>query len=443
MTHSSNKQRLLMAALGIAILGQCIAVAWSMRPGMAGDSPSYLLLAHNLGLGHYGELTSNGWAPDPLRPPGYPLLLWLLNGTLHLPLAAIVGLQVAAYLASLLLVERLLPTGWIRIIFRCLVLAYPFGVAYASNIMTEAWVMLCFAIASSLLVSPSQDRWRFAAVGGSLGAAILLRSDMLLLPVMLAVLLVVLNRKQGLWPALAKPLIMLAAVAAVLTPYALWNKANFGRMSPVPFAAAVGNSLYTASWQEELALDDFNQFYGGKITPRLVQSGYLAQVIALNRSIGAPELTPPDNPVKYPSLETRIASNRVFGAAAIDRIKANPLHYARHVLRNVWLLWNSSNYGPNIPPLVRAALMACSYAVFLLGIAGLFSTVLNRAGGSKALVLASVLLYPFAVHLPAHLEARYTSSSRPLLLLFAALGAAWIIRQIFGAPIDPARQRPL
>lgn len=418
--------------LALAIVAQTLLVAYSLHPWMAGDSPSYLLLAQNLGMGHYGELTPSGWEPDSLRPPGYPVLLWLLHEVGRLSIPSIVGLQIGAYLASLFLLDRMISSNITRIVFRFLAAIYPFSAAYASNIMTESWVMLCFSGVAYLLIKHPCRHLSYAGAGVILGIAILFRTDILLLPVAIAIILVLTSRNNGdsIEASILRSLTLLAASAVVLTPYALWNLANFGKFSPVPFAAAVGNSLYTASWQEELELNDFNQFYSGEITPRLAKSGYLHQVIKLNRSIGAPPLTPPDNPVKYPNLGTRIASNKVFGAAAIDRIAADPKSYAKHVIQNTWLLWNTSNYGKEIPILVKVALLTSSYFVFLFGIFGAIISVFNRENRFRSIVFSVLLFYPFLVHIPGHLEARYTASARPLLIMFAAIGVAWIISKL-------------
>jgi hypothetical protein len=44
---------------------------------------------------------------------------------------------------------------------------------------------------------------------------------------------------------------------------------------------------------------------------------------------------------------------------------------------------------------------------------------------------AFVMLYPWVVHLPMHLEARYTAAARPLLIMFAAMTLSWFIRRAF------------
>ena len=423
-----NKWVLLSRVLIVAIVVQAVIVAWGLKPWLAGDSPSYLLLAKNLDAGFYGEHLANGWAPDSLRPPGYPILLWFLLYALNLPLVCVVVSQVGAYLASLFLVDRMLETDGLKLAFRLFAAAYPFAAAYSANIMTESWAMLALSSSAYLLTRPSLRSSSILAAGGILGLASLFRTDLLLLPIGIAFFLGISFIRSGssFTNAIGRASLILVAAAAMLAPYAIWNLQNFGRLSPAPYAAAVGNSLYTASWQETLELQDFNSFYGGEITPHLARSGYLEEITRLNRSIGAPALTPPDNPIKYPNLETRIASNKVFGLAALRRIEQQPASYAWHVTKNLWLLWNTSNFPSKVPAFVVILLLAISYTVYITGMIGGIVTLVQSRVFERSAIAVVLLLYPFAVHIPAHLEARYTAAARPLLLMFAAVGTCWI-----------------
>jgi hypothetical protein len=228
--------------------------------------------------------------------------------------------------------------------------------------------------------------------------------------------------------------------AAVLLPYSIWNFEHFGRLSPLPAATAFGNSLYTAYWQEILPNNDMEAFYGGTVTARARDSGWAAEVTRVNRSIGAPPDAGSENPIHDPTIRTRIASSPAFGRAAIKRIEANPSIYVKHVIKNIWLLWNTSRF-PGVPGAAAFLLFIISYFVWLAGMGGAALTLLKARDWPLRPTAAFVMLYPWAVHLPMHLEARYTAAARPLLLMVAGLTLSWLGRRLWTWRLE-ARSRP-
>jgi hypothetical protein len=406
---------------------------------MAGDSPSYLLLAGNLARGFYGEILQGQVQPDVLRPPAYPLLLWFLLHVLKLSGTAVIAMQLGAYLFTVFIVERFLRRSGIPgNLFLAVAAIYPFCVVYSSGYMTEPWVMLCYTAAALLLARRDLGPGAAAICGALIGLAGMFRSDMLPVSLMAAAILAY-RAWQGQRRTLAgfAPAIsLLVAAGLVMTPYALWNYTRFGKLSPAPMAAAAGNSLYSAYWQEHLSNDTLNAFYSGQITPPLVRSGYLTEIQHLNATFGAPPLTSPANPVNYPTNDTRVRTNIVFGKVAIDHFRAEPSTYVRHVAKNVWFLWNMSEY-PGIPLAPRLGLQLVSGLICLLGLlgAGLQSArgLTPNLPGSFSLFL----FYPFLMHVPLHLEARYTAAARPLLMMFAAVMIWGVVQRWLGALSRP------
>ena len=425
-------------ALWLLIVAQCAAVAFKLYPWLAGDSPSYLKLAANLQQGFYGEILQGRIEPDALRPPGYPLILWFLMHVLKLSGGAVIVVQLGSYLLSLFLIERFLarlslPSN----LFLLIAAAYPFGAIYSSGFMTEPWVMLCYT-AFALILGRQETSYGAAVLGGLLGGLLgLLRSDLLLIPLVGAAVLAwraIRMPRDGRVNVLVSAGLILAVAGLTLAPYAMWNRANFNKLFPAPMAAAAGNSLYSAYWQEHLSNETLTAFYSGRITPPLVKSGYVDEIRRLNTSFGAPELTSPANPVNYPDNRTRIRTNLVFGKAAVDHVRQEPTLYARHIVKNLWFLWNTSEY-PGIPVVAKFVLLLAAAAVCIFGISGGVLTLVGRLPVRLPRSLAILLFYPFAVHVPLHLEARYTAAARPLLMMFAAVMAMSLLKRVQSWPM--------
>ena len=427
-------------ALWILLIAETIAALMATRPWLMGDSGVYIELAKSLSEGRYGSFTAHGFEPDTLRPPGYPAILALLLFVLKLPPVVVVALQGGAYLLCLLLVERLL-TGWKLSPLPLLLLAtvYPFGLAYAVSIATEAWAMLGVTTIAFLLARSSTIR-QFALIGLIAGLTALVRSDLILLPIALAAVVGIRQRNSG--KAIARAAAILACAGLTLTPYAVWNLANFGRFSPVPLAGAAGPSLHIATWQRKVRLEDIVALINGGTTERAERSGLAAEVRAINRWVGVPPGTGAWNPAVYPDNATRIRMARLFGETARRRIKADPAGYAAHVGRNFWDLWNTGRYPPALPPVAVAGLTMVAAAVYLLGMAGAAVVVVQRKRWPMAASLVAIVLYPLAIHAWLHTEARYTAAVRPLLLMFASIMISWLWArlQANSAHARPARR---
>lgn len=442
MLKAIAHHRLFGLALWVAIVVQALLVAWSMRPWEGGDTPAYLDLANGLAHGFYGTTLSDGPMPDVLRPPGYPLLLWFLLHVWGLPAAGVVLLQVGIYLLTIFLIDRWLARKGVNLIaFRVLAASYPFAAAYSAQILTEAWAMLTFTLVVLLVADERFDVRRLTAAGVIAGIAALIRTDLLLIPIFIGGLIVwrAMKDKHGLKWAVPRTAAVFLASATILLPYSLWNLSNFGILTPAPLATAFGHSLSSAYWQEKLRPNDFYAFMKGTVTRGAVESGWVADVRRANISIGAPPLTSPDNPIRYPTNETRVRSSAALGRAVMQRIESDPGTYIKHVVKNTWLLWNSSRY-PGLPKLAQAILIFISYFVFFAGMLGVVLTLARPKSWPVQPAAALLFLYPWLVHLPMHLEARYTAAARPLLLMFASLAVMWVVNRLTVRRVDSSHR---
>ena len=407
--------------LWMLIFIQGVAAIVAMRPWMTNDSVVYLELAHSLTEGRYGNHTSAGFQTDVLRPPGYPIILWIWLYVLKLPIAALISSQVALCLASVRLIERFLVQREIDpTVFLLCAVAYPFTAIYGASVMGEAWATLALTYIAVNLARPMHTQFLLVAMGAVAAGAALIRADLLLLPLLIGAVVAATRFRSGFVFATVGSLLPVLAAALVLSPYAAWNYQKFGKAFPAPNAAAVGNSLYLATWQSKLPLRDLNSMYDGKANDQARVSGLVGEVATINRSFGADPALAPFNPVVYPTRKQRIDSSRAFGNAAMQRIRNDPIDYVRHVVMNVWTLWNTGEYPAGIPAIVIFVLSVVSAIMWAAGMVGAsIAFVRHRFSGFG--IAALVMVYPMVVHLPLHTEARYTAAARPLLLMFAAL----------------------
>lgn len=346
-------------------------------------------------------------------------------------ISGIVVLQLFLYLSALVSITLTLRRlGYNEVWFIALAAIYPFGAIYSAFVSVEAWLIFLVSV-SATLIARHDIHMRHVILAGVLsGMAAMCRSDMLLLPVVLALAI--------LWPrwrigSVNRSLLLRAAVVpalatCVMIPYSYWNLTTGGGFRPSPTAAAVGSSLYTTTWQEHVGLDDLNALNRRQVTRQAVRSGLISEVIRLNSSIGAPPLTPPFNPAAYPTRDLQIRSNLVFGTAALERVRSDPQSYLRRLMKNLFLLWNTSEYPDAIPGLLKVGLRVVSLIVSLAGLAmGIWILISKRERWREA-QLSIMMLYPYLVHIPLHTEARYTAASRPLLLMFASLLLIEVVR---------------
>jgi hypothetical protein len=420
-----ESRSLLIAAWAIIII-ECVLAAYRLSPWIVGDSHHYLALAQNLTQGRYGSLTQAGFEPDVLRPPGYPIVLWFFLYVLGLPAWAVVAVQLACVCGAIYFIQRFLAARGInQTLFICFAAAYPFPLLYSASLLAESWAVVA-TTAAALLVAAANPRG-YALAGAAAGVAALMRSDLLLLPLFMSAAIAL--HEWQLSPrlvAIRNATLPIVTAVLVLLPYASWNLINFGRPQPTPIAGAIGTSLYLSTWQSQMTWDDTMALIAGRTTTHVEQIGLGAGFRAIDREIGAPQNIQAFDPWAYPTNRLRIAAASAYQDAAIDRISADPANYGRHVLNNMWALWVTKRY-PGLSDPLAIVLRASSWAVYLLGFAGMAAAVVSPRRWLLPRFLVPVVLYPAAIHLWLHTEARYTAATRLLLLMFAAAFVGWLI----------------
>lgn len=437
MSRILEDRRLIFAAW-ILIGLESLAAIWLFRPWAIGDSFHYLALAQSLAHGQYGSLTQAGFEADVLRPPAYPLILCFLLYMLHLPPIAAVAIQLIAYCGALYFIQRRLDRlGVNPVPFMVLAALYPFPLLYSAYLLTEAWVILVTTLGALVLV-----RWGtrdYALAGALAGIAALIRADLLLLPLVFFAVILIREYRSGWLRAIGRAALPVAVGGLVVLPYATWNYEKFGSFSPAPLAGAVGTSLYLSTWQRKFTDDDVSNLQKRRFTAHVRSLGLLIDVRRINREIGAPETIQTFDPYDYPTTALRVAAARAYVPAALDRIERDPGFYANHVFHNLWELWVTKKYPERIPPAVALLMKLSSWAIFLLGICGMAAAFIRPRGWVLSWTLVPITLYPAAIHLWLHTEARYTAATRLLLVMFAAAFLSWLLSRLRG-PSERAQQ---
>lgn len=395
--------------LWVVIIGECL-VMMRVIPWLSPDSQGYLNLAHSLSSGTFG-----GIEPDAIRSPGYPVFLWIFVELLHLPLIAIVIVQMALYLFSIYLIQKLLEDHHINPLwFLGSLIVYPAAAAYSVPILSEAITIAIVSGIVYLLSRPNKPSNLLLMASSFLAAiAVLVRPSTIGLPVIVCI--IGYFRLKAIKPVLLSLLIGIL----VLMPFSIRNLIVFKRFTPMPVASAIWQSLYAASWEGELNSLDIVSIGTGNYTNAVYQSGILQEFEKINLSFGAPSDIISFSPGAYPTTSLQIASSSAFREAALERIQKNPASYAWHVMGGWWRLWNTKNYPDSLPQMFGLILMITSALICILGyIGGIYYL---RKSFDPLLAAFFILLYFPLVHCWLHTEARYTAPARLLLVLFASV----------------------
>lgn len=440
-----SDMRSVQLGLWLVLLAEGLLAVWLSRPWIAGDSNYYLELGESLCQGRYGSVTTAGFQPDVLRPPGYPIMLCVLRHGLGLPIAGIVLVQLGAYLLSIFVLTRVLVRrGYSPALMLLLAIAYPASIMYGTQIMTEAWAQVALAVTVLVLEREHFGTRALILAGLLCSLAAYFRADLLPVPIFLAIMLLVeqIRSKVPLLRSMARAALPVAAAAVLLLPYAVWNEVNFKWPLPAPIAGAVGTSMYLATWQDKLPNDELAALYHGVLTPRAKSLGLGDEVRAINQRLGADPLTAPWSPTDYSTNEQRIGVNRATAEMAISRITADPSGYADHVLGNIWRLWQANAFPSSLPRIAITLIQFASCAIFIFGFAGVGLSFVGPRHWPLSAAPAVILLTVPLVHIWLHTEARYTAAVRPILLLLAATTIYWLADRYLSRKGDTADTAP-
>jgi hypothetical protein len=408
----------LRLALSCVIVLEAVGLYVARRPWENSDSHVYLSLADALSRLQFGwPRADGGYEPEAGFPMGYPLFLTFLRNEVHLPVGAIVLLQLLLCLGAVFYFARALQArGLPANLFLLVVAAYPFPFAYAAAISKEALAMSTTTVAVSLLLQPARQPLQLVVPGACAGlAGLIVPPLVMVLPVLLAAFVLSSPPAERGEIAVRRCSWFIAGAVAALVPVMAFNATHFGMPKPVPAAGPLGPSLYAASWiMTDVSEDVLSHGRREQLPRELVD-----EVESMQKELGAP-FAWPVNAHNYATAAQQMDSNRVYRSHALQRIRARPWLYVRYVLTQPWRLWNSG-LGLKSGGASGTAFMllrAAQGLVWLLALAGMAVAL------SKWRQWILLTVYPIvitAVHSFLHAEARYTAAVRWFAAALAAL----------------------
>jgi hypothetical protein len=264
--------------------------------------------------------------PHPIRPSGYPAMLWLLQ-PFH-SLAAVIGVQHALGLVIGLvgyaLLRRAGLPGWGATLAMVPVLLSAYAIQLEHFLLSDTLFAFLIMIAVAVMMWwPHPPVWAFAVTGLLLAAATLVRSQGL--PLLFVFLACLLARYAG-WRTVAGVLVMCVTFAIPVAGYAAW------------FDNAHGTFRLTSS--------DGAYLYAGvipfadcaKIKPPATERRLCLNVPVSKRNYPSTYIWSSSPIQAVPGGEFGKLADRLGTDFALRAIRAQPLDY----LRAVWLsFWES------------------------------------------------------------------------------------------------------
>ena len=427
----SVRRAVLMALLCVVAAGGALRGLAASDPGayQSADEIAYAMIARTLADRLvYGDPGMD----DPVHwPPGAPVLfaaahkvypkqrgadVWDVPAAY--PVQAAVGTAVipAAFLLGMVVAGPLAGLG-----AATLVALYPPLIDASGDLLSEplgALLLTCALLAVALaLRRPAW--WRFAAAGALLGATILTRADLILVPLLAgAVAAVALWRRTeegGRGPALRGVGAMAVGYLVLVAPWTWYASDQAGELVPVSSGGAsnafVGTflpgkgSMFGA--KRALAEEVVRRFprYAGEPAFRIRQT-HVIETVAARR----PDLSP-DEALRAETL------------ANLERYAlGEPLAFAGMMLAKVerlWLHYTTGTYGNE-----RWWIRALHVAIVALAVVGLAAAAARRRGGPVLWLVGLVLLYVTVLNAVLISEARHNLAVMPLVAVGGAAGLA-------------------
>jgi hypothetical protein len=381
-----------------------------------------------------GRETGSGYGAsrmeDPLHwPPGTPALLAVgrqLSGAPRADLDPpgaysaqwVVG--VALLLVVFALARFLTRPGsaWPAVLATALVALYPPLSSITGDLASEPLGALTLAVATGAFawaVSPRDARGlgRWTLAGGAIGASILVRADLLVFPLVMAVLApALLWRRAGARGALAAGACLLAGAAVVIAPWSIYATARKGE--PVLITTSSWSSLYAGTYLPgdgrmfglRRALGDEARRYNPAL--RDIENTNLRAEWVLDAVAG-----------RHPGLERDEALKR----ETLDNLRryalGRPLDFAAMQARKVGRMWLRYNRGTHHN--ARTWILVVHLVLAAVALAGLLHGLWRTRHPALWAILTVVLLVT-AVNSLFVSEARHNVRLMPLLVVGGIAG---------------------
>jgi len=436
-------RRALVIASAIAFaLVVAFAIAYGpTRSEAFGDQARYESLARALvERGVYARTDGQETAPEPWRAMGYPLFLAALyatTGSIQLPAIVIQAILVVLLPALAFRLASTFASRRVSLAAAFVVALYAPLAYYSVFLLTDlpaAFLVSLGCLATVVAIERRDVRWGLAA-GAGFGFAGLVRPVYAPLGLALLIGLLLIDRSgvRASWRPLAAMVMLSLALGAV--PSVAYTYSNFGRPSLV--AAGTGIQLWLGYWEG---------VWSGEMTRQIITEGppadlpdreraqrYRDQYLQLFRGIGS---LPPKAEVA-----NWLEADRVALGWAREEISADPAGYvARAFTYRFWVLWAAELPVPDVAQVPRAVRLLAWMPQFAIVALAAVGVLVKLRSSVAAKVVGGILLYVTVAHLPFYVDARYSVAAKPVMLVAAAVGAAWVwrvTRNVLGRRTSP------
>jgi 4-amino-4-deoxy-L-arabinose transferase-like glycosyltransferase len=247
--------RWALALALVVVAGAALRAERAVQPGafLSTDERAYAALGRALSHGYYHVAGMD----DPLHwPPGTPLLFAVartltgVRDTVLAPAAAywaqaLVGV---ALILAVFALARLLAGPWAGVVAAAAVALYPPLVVITGDMVSEPLGALTIALVMLALAGAwrAPAPGRFALAGALTGVAVLVRADLLILPIVLAAVVALSLRRDGAQPALRSTGAYLLGAAILLVPWSAYATSRRGQLTPI--TSSSWSALYVGTY---------------------------------------------------------------------------------------------------------------------------------------------------------------------------------------------------
>lgn len=418
-----------VARLFLGVLAFKVILLFIVMPKISGLSGSayamdrfsdgYDMLASSLAQG-YGYRFYPDTSLTLMREPGYPLfmaaLFWVFGyGLTVVKLANLLLSCIGAYLVMLL--SRRVGRGRYRyaeVIAPCLFLLHP-GLIIAESRGGYEVMFVMFLLLFLWFLYRALDSGHvhlYIVSGLVLGAAMLVKSTVMFLPVFfLAYLLIFERARVRPLAALRNIALMGVAMALVMSPWVIRNYEVSGKF--VPTASVFGVAAFTGShicknlaWDKRMQAIDTEAAH--ILTDRAKAEGYHFKG---------------DYYRYFYSVDEELDFNSRIWKEVRDEYINSPLLFVNCATQNVFKFWFA---GKSWTATGLNVILQLPYIA--LAVAGAVMAY-RKGDGRDVGPLVLIILYYMAVHVAVHAQARYSVPVIPLVSILAALPLAALLRR--------------
>ena len=442
------RRQLLIAAIALAHAAVFIVYQRPDWTTQWTDQNGYLMLGQALAqTGHFTRFPdAPSYVPEAIRTPAYPAFVAALDVLFGESRLIIACAQAALFACTCLLVYRIardMVGEAVALACGIVTALYPPLPYYSALVLTETLTTLLVtaALATWIHALRRNTTAAFVASGVLFAAAALTRPSFQALPLFIVVpaLAVPVDRRRW-WRGCAT---MFATFTIAVAPWVAYNAVYFNALTFSP-AGGPGRQVFEGSWQV---------VFPGRLEAELTSTADAAPdaatLDATVRAIASRERWPAEPMLRYvhqhldiqriwteprdphERMRARIAADREYLRVGVENIRRDPIRWAwGRLTRGAILFWAAEipiRYSDinRLPTVVIRVMWAAQIA--LLFVAAVGAVALARGGGRIEVgAIVALALYISAVHVPMYSEARYSLPAKPMILLLATAGVAWM-----------------